>query len=289
MGQNAASVDVDLITNCNVVTEDSHVLEARPLADGAVPSNNGLPDQGMVLDLGPLQDDTVLQPDTVANDNVRSNGDMGSDLAVVANLSRRVNQDVSVDIRLGGRGEQLGLLPLQRLEVQLGSSNEVLGLPNIHPEALKVKGVELAIQDHGREGLLLDGGRSQIDAVEDRRVENVDTGIDPVADELDGLLHEPLDTGLVARGVHNNTILRGLLDLGDTNSALISVLLVECGQLLKWVFARHVGVKDEERGVVLSEDFASQLKGTGSSQGLGLDREGNVDAESLGVLFTRTL
>lgn len=86
VGQDAASVDVDLIADGDVVTKNSHVLETCPLADGAVPPDNRLPDQGVVLDPGSLQDDTLLQPNAVANDNVRSNGDMGADLAVVTDL-----------------------------------------------------------------------------------------------------------------------------------------------------------------------------------------------------------
>lgn len=86
MRQDAAAVDVDLITDRNVVTQDSHVLKARPLADGAVPTHDGLLNPSMVLDLGSLQKDALLQADAVPDHHVGPNSDMWSYLAVVANL-----------------------------------------------------------------------------------------------------------------------------------------------------------------------------------------------------------
>ena len=49
--QHAGTVAVDLITDANVVSEDSHVLEAGPAADGRVPANNRALDPGVLLDL----------------------------------------------------------------------------------------------------------------------------------------------------------------------------------------------------------------------------------------------
>lgn len=145
--------------------------------------------------------------------------------------------------------------------------------------------MKLAVSNHGRESLLLDRSRAQLDAVENRSVQDVKTGIDTVADELDRLLDESVDARRMARLVDNNTVLGGLFDLGDTDCALITVCLVEGSQLLEGVFAGDVGVQDEEGGVVLAEDIGSQLQGTGSAKGLGLDRESDLDAEFLLVLF----
>lgn len=86
MGEDAATVDVDLIANCDIVTKNCHVLETSPATNGAVPANDGGLDPGVILDLGALEQDTSLQTDTVANDNVGANGDIGSDSAVLANL-----------------------------------------------------------------------------------------------------------------------------------------------------------------------------------------------------------
>jgi hypothetical protein len=144
--------------------------------------------------------------------------------------------------------------------------------------------VQLPIPDHGREGLLLDGGGAQVYAVEDRGVEDVDAGVDAVTDELDWLLDEALDAGRVAGLVYDDAVLGRLLDLCDTDGALVAVLLVECNELLEGVFACDVRVEDEEGRVVLEEDIGSQLQGAGSTQGFCLDRKGDVDAEALGVL-----
>lgn len=82
----------------------------------------------------------------------------------------------------------------------------------------------------------------------------------------------------------NDTILGGLLDLGDDNGALVAVCLVECSQLLKRVFARDIGVEDEEGAVVLAQDLGGQLEGASSAQRLLLDREGDLDAKLLLIL-----
>lgn len=53
--------------------------------------------------------------------------------------------------------------------------------------------MELRVGSHHWESLLLDGGGFELDTVEDGRVEDVDTGVDLVADKLDWLLDEAVD------------------------------------------------------------------------------------------------
>ena len=84
--QNGATVDVDFVANGNVVTENSNVLETGPLADGAVPANNGRLDPGVVLDAAVLKEYASLQTHTVANNDIGSNGDIGANAAVLADL-----------------------------------------------------------------------------------------------------------------------------------------------------------------------------------------------------------
>lgn len=148
--------------------------------------------------------------------------------------------------------------------------------------------MELAVSDHGRESLLLDGSRAQVDAVQDGRVEDVETGVDTVADELDGLLDESVDARRVGGLVDDDTILGGLFDLGDTDGALVAVGLVESSQLLEGVLAGDIGVEDEEGGVVFAEDVGSQLQGTSGAKRLRLDGESDLDAELLLVLLFAT-
>jgi hypothetical protein len=44
--------------------------------------------------------------------------------------------------------------------------------------------------------------------------------------------------------VYNHTVFRGLLDLCDNNRSLITVGLVESGEIRKRVFADDIGVED---------------------------------------------
>jgi hypothetical protein len=270
VGQDTAAVDVDLVTNGDIVAEDRDVLEAGPLADGAVPADNGALDPCVILDLGAGQQRASLQTNTVSNDDVLADNDVGSDAAVLANLGGGVDQDVAaVHKRLGGGAEQLGGLLGEGGEVQAGAGQEVLGLANVHPEAVEVKGVQLAILDDGGECLALDRrGSVLLDAVQDRGVQDVDTGVDPVANKLDGLLDKAVDARGMAGLVDDDTVLGGLLDLGDDNGTLLAVRLVEIGQLLEGELAGDVGVEDEEGGVILAQDVLGELQGAGSAQGL---------------------
>lgn len=189
-----------------------------------------------------------------------------------------------MNVRLAGRGELLAALLCEGREVQACTAEEVLGLTNVHPETLKVERVELVVLDHGGEGLLLNRSRAKLDTVENGGVEDVETGVDTVANELDGLLDESVDQRAVSRLVDNDTVLGRLLNLGDDNGTLVTVVLVEGQKVLEGEVADNIGVEDEERRVVLGEDALGKLQGTSGVEGLSLDRELDVDAELLLVL-----
>ena len=145
----------------------------------------------------------------------------------------------------------------------------------------------MAVLNHGGERFLLDRGRAELNAVEHRCVEDINTGINAVADELDGLLDEAVDAGGVVGLVNNDTVLGRLLHLGHNNSALVAVRLVESGKLLEGVFAGDIGVEDKEGCVVLPQDLLGQLQGAGGAQRLALNRNCDVDTELLLILFVQ--
>ena len=189
-----------------------------------------------------------------------------------------------MNVRLAGRCELLAALLCEGREIQAGAAEEVLGLSNVHPEALKIERVELVVLDHGGEGLLLDRSRAKLDTVEDGGVEDVETGIDTVANELDGLLDESVNQRAVSGLVDNNTILGRLLDLGNNDGALVTVVLVEGQKILEREVADNIGVEDKEGGVVLGENSLRKLQGSSSVKGFSLDGELDVDVELLLVL-----
>lgn len=65
------------------------------------------------------------------------------------------------------------------------------------------------------------------------------------------------------------------------------MLLVELGELCEGVVAGDIGVEDEEGRVVLAQNALGELKGAGGAEGLGLDREFNLDVVLLLVLWRR--
>ena len=54
--------------------------------------------------------------------------------------------------------------------------------------------MELTILDNGWEGLLFDRGRSEFYPLENARIQDVDTSVDSVADELNRFLDEAVDS-----------------------------------------------------------------------------------------------
>lgn len=105
-------------------------------------------------------------------------------------------------------------------EVEARSRDVVLGLTDVHPEAGKVVGVQLLVGSDRGEDLLLDRGRAELNAVKNRRVEHVDTGVDAVSDELDGLLNEAVNNRRARLG-DDNTVGGRLSDLGNLRESVI--------------------------------------------------------------------
>jgi hypothetical protein len=283
--QHRPAIDVNLVGNGHVVAQHRHVLQARPAADGAVPAHDGALDPRVVLYLAPAQQHAALQPHAVADDHVGPDGDVWADAAVLADLGRRVHEHVAA-VHVGARvwHELLGALLGQAGQVQAGAGQKVLGLADVHPEAVEVERVQLAGLAHVRERLFLDAGRAQLDALQHAGVEHVDAGVDPIADELDGLLDEAVDARDVARLVHDDAVLAGLVNLGHDDGALVTVRAVEGGQLLEGVVADDVAVEHEEGRRVLGQRALGELERAGGAEGLGFDGEFNLDAELLFVL-----
>ena len=54
--------------------------------------------------------------------------------------------------------------------------------------------MQAAVLADGGESFLLNGGGAEFDALQNARVQNIDTGIDAVTDEFDRLLDEAVDS-----------------------------------------------------------------------------------------------
>lgn len=241
----------------------------------------------MVLDLAVLEQDAPLEADTIAHDDIGTDDHIRSNAAVLADLGGRVNHDITAkDVGLSARAKELGVALRQRAQVEASAAEEVLGLSDIHPETLQVERVELAVLADGGESLLLDRGGTEINALQDAGVENVDTGVDAVSYELDGFLDEAVDARGMVRLVDDDTVLGGLLHFGHHDRTFITVTLVEGCQLLEWVFTDDIGVQNEEWRVVLAQDLLGQLQGTGRSQGFRLHGELDVDVVLFLILKT---
>ena len=158
-------------------------------------------------------------------------------------------------------------------------------MADVHPETFQIEGVQFAIFDDGGESFLFDRCGAELDAAEDRRVEDVETGVDPVADVFDGLFHEAIDAGGVVGFVDYDAVFGGFFHFGDDDGAFFAVGFVEVGELLEGVFADDVGVEDEEGGVVFAEGLFGEFEGAGCAEGFGLDGEFDLDVVLFFVLW----
>lgn len=243
MRQDTPTIHIHLVSDTHIVPQHTHVLQPRPFPHCAVPAHNRTLHPRVVFHFAPAQQHAALYPHPVANHHVRPDRHVGADAAVLAHLRGGVDQHVAaIHVGRAGRGEFGGALLRQGREVEACSRQEVLGLADVHPVAVQVEGVQLAVGADGGEGLLLDAGGSQLDARQHGGVEDVDARVDAVADELDGFLDEALDARRVAGAVHHDAVLRGLFDLGDDDGALLTVRLVEGGERGEGVVADDVAV-----------------------------------------------
>lgn len=118
MRQDRTAIDIYFVRNGDIVTQNSDIFQTSPLAYGAVPTDNGRLDPGVILDLAVLQEYTTLQTRAIANDNVWPDGHVGTNTAVVADFGGWVYHDIAPKhIRLGVRGQQLGVALCERSEV----------------------------------------------------------------------------------------------------------------------------------------------------------------------------
>jgi hypothetical protein len=272
-----AAVAVDLVADVDVLAEDGHVLDARPLADGGVPADDAAGDAGVLLDARGAHDGAAGQAHPGLHHAAWPDRDVGPDEAAVPDDRGLVHQHVAQDVR--ARREPGGRLLPQRVQVQAQARDVVPRLPDVHPETRENHGEEGPVRRDAREHLLLDGRRLQLDAAEHGRVEQVDAGVDLVAHERLGLLHEPLH--LAGALLHDHhAVLGRLVDLGHHDRGLAAVGPVELNELGERVLADHVAVEHEERVAgSVGELVAGQGQRACGPEGLRLLRAGDLDAK----------
>lgn len=94
MWQDSTTIDINLVTNCDIITQHCNVLQTRPSTDNRVPADDSALDISVLLDLRVLEQHTSLKSDTIANNDIRSDCDIGTDPAVFTNLSSGMDHDV---------------------------------------------------------------------------------------------------------------------------------------------------------------------------------------------------
>lgn len=231
-------------------------------------------------------DHTSLETDTRPNLRVGTNNDIGADDGCGVDFRRRVNHHITTihPLVLRGISQQGRMLRSEVGKVKAGTGKEVFWLTDIHPEPLKIKGVQLLVGGDGGEDFFFDRSGTELNPVQNAGVEYVDTSVDPVTNEFNGLLDESINHSGVGLRDHD-TIGRRLGDLGDHDGTFALVGNVEVSESLKGIDTGDIRVQNKERRVVLAQDFASKSKGTRSAERFGFDAEVDVDAKLLLSLF----
>lgn len=156
------------------------------------------------------------------------------------------------------------------------AGDEVLWLPDIHPKSFEDLSIELTFIGHFREDFSLNGSRFRLynvyesvgkrlgylNATDNFLVEDVQSSIDFIADELLWFLDESLNFSVWISD--NYTVLRRFFDLSEHNSSFFSMGFVEIDELLEWEFADDVAVQNKKQAVIIIflEDFLGELDRT---------------------------
>ncbi|RUS12632.1 hypothetical protein BC938DRAFT_478629 [Jimgerdemannia flammicorona] len=128
-----------------------------PSPNCRMPPDNTRMHPSKILNLRTLHYDTPLQPNAIANNDIGADDDVGPDAAILTDLGGGVDEDVTlVDVIESRVGESLRVTLLQMRQIEAGACQEVLGLPNIHPEALQVERVKFAVVRHEGEDFFFD-------------------------------------------------------------------------------------------------------------------------------------
>lgn len=136
MWQYTSTIHEYLVANGNIVTKDSDIFQARPFSDDAIPTNDARFDMSVVLDLGVAEQNASLQTNAVTNNGIFPNGNVGTDTTILSYDSGGMDQNVSsIEVWFVRLTEVGRFLSGKRGEIETGTSEEILGLANIHPEA----------------------------------------------------------------------------------------------------------------------------------------------------------
>jgi len=91
----SGTVDINFISNRDIVAENRDVFQTRPSPNSAVPPNNRAFDPCMVLDPGALEQYASLKSDTIANHAIRANSNIWTNATILPNLGTGINEHIS--------------------------------------------------------------------------------------------------------------------------------------------------------------------------------------------------
>ena len=193
--------------------------QSRALVHVIVPSHDALLNHAAVLNNTSAHDRAVPDHTVVAHTHALTNHHVRTNSATRTDLCGRVlcitlhphtnQQHIALDALSAGKLAAIHLLLglANKIEIERSACYEVLRLANIHPEAVQHDGVQLLVVRHEGEDVSLDGCGLVLDitdmeskygnALQNRRSEHVDAGIDVIANVLLWLLDKAVNQALL--------------------------------------------------------------------------------------------
>jgi hypothetical protein len=146
-------------------------------------------------------------------------------------------------------------LVLEMLQVVFGAQEEILGLPEVHPEPPERAAVELPLFGQARDYVSLEVPWLDLDFLDKRLIEQVESSVHPVSQEFLGFLHEPGNAAALLRalgwGHHHHSILLRVFDLCDHHGGLLAMRLMEVNHVLEGELTDYVRVEHEKVGALV--------------------------------------
>jgi hypothetical protein len=234
-------VDDGVLADEALVTEDDTLLAPRALAQIAAPTDDRAPEADAGVEVGVVVDDRPLEVGLGADhhvapeDRVLPDVGAGLDLAVVTDHGGADDLGRRIDLRALAEPHAVAHLEALDADLDLPVEDVLVGLvvglerADVLPVAVgHVPEQRLGVVEQLREDLAreVDAG-AFLDVVEDRRFEDVDAGVDRVAEHLApaGLLEEPLDAPVLVRD--DDPELEGVLHRLEADRRHRAPLLVE--------------------------------------------------------------
>lgn len=233
--ENSDSVGQGQVFELDVFSTE-HRLKTTPKTNSILPANNWAVDVRIAFKNSALENSGIdnlaawSDYDTGTDHNVRS------DLGALGDHSSWMDHDAITVFQAQF---------LHSFDVKSLANKVILGLADVHPEAVEFEWIKLIFERHQREDFSLDRAGLVRDPVDHTLVEKVKASVDSISNEGWRFFHESFD---FARGFvgDDNAVLAWVWNFSRANCALLAMLCVELNHSSEREVADDIWIEHEE-------------------------------------------